>query len=138
MPARPVVRDHILTYYAAAGTLHAIPLETPDWFRWLETRISFSYDHPWGWFTARREVRYQYVYWRVGQPTAPVVKLPKPSRSAQLYRVKKHPRYYWYGYRHTHCQGIIKVYIGAQPDQARLDLAAQRGQQKLIERGAQL
>lgn len=43
--------------------LAALPLDSPDWFAWLELRSTFYFDSPFGCFTARCEQRATAYFW---------------------------------------------------------------------------
>ena len=52
--ATPFVRDTLLLYQDSAQT-YALPVESPEWYHWLETASIFVFESRQGSFTARKE-----------------------------------------------------------------------------------
>src|SRR3989440_6445618 len=52
--ATPFVRDTLLLYQDSAQT-YALPVESPEWYHWLETASIFVFESSQGSFTARKE-----------------------------------------------------------------------------------
>ena len=60
-------KEHHSTSTIISGFLYtelaALPLDSPDWFAWLELRSTFYFDSPLGTFTARCEQRANAHFW---------------------------------------------------------------------------
>jgi predicted ATPase/DNA-binding NarL/FixJ family response regulator len=50
----PRVRDTLLLYQSS-GQTQALPVESPEWYHWLETASTFTFESSQGSFTARKE-----------------------------------------------------------------------------------